>query len=435
MRRIVNMALLGLMLPAAAAIVLVDLQASALAGEEKAAPDVERLVTQLGADDFHAREEASQKLAALGDAAKAALEKAARESESPEVRWRAEQLLRRLKGAGERPLGTEDGKPAPGERPEAGTTEFDSLLDRVRKEMEAFLNHEPRVGGLGALLEGGTLEAPGLVLERSLTGTFVLKVQRKQENGPEVEDVYRGQSLADILERHPELAKHPGMAELQRKDAERAWPGIEDFRQHFKEWPRLRVEGFPRGQGFSMTSMSQGVEIKQDADGVTVTIRERGDDGKEKTIELKGRSLEEIKKEHPEHADKLGNFGFSFRVTPPNFFWPGAPRPRLDPLRPRTPSRGAVEGKIVFGITLDDVSDVLASHLGLEEGRGALVHNVVPGTQAEEMGILRNDVIVKVNGQDVTKGDAAEVLSKAGAERAPLEIELIRRGQPMTLKR
>lgn len=431
MRRIVLTALLGFVLPASAAVVL--------AGDEKKAPagadtdiTIERLVQQLGADDFRTREEASQKLAALGDKAKTALEKAAHKSESPEVRWRAKQLLQRLHGAAEKPLGAEDEKPAPGERPRG--TELDKFFEQARREMEEFMKRKPRGGLLGPLLHGDRLEAPGLVLERALTGAVTLRVKRKKASGAEVEDVYSGHGLEDILARHPELAKHAGMAELKRKEAERAWPGLEEFRKHFKDWPRLRVQPFPRGGGFSM-STSRGVDIKSDADGVTVTIREKGEDGKEKKIELKGKSLDEIKKAHPEHADKLNSVGFSFRVTPPNFFWPGSKRRRLDPLRPTTPSPRSVEGKIVFGLTLDDVSDVLASHIGLRTGQGALVHNVVPGTQAEEMGILRNDVVVKVNGQDVTKAVAAGLLRTAGAERSSLDIELIRRGKRMNLKR
>jgi len=66
---------------------------------------VARLVAQLGAASWAERQEASVRLAALGEAARAALEGAAKSSD-PEVAWRARRLLERLEAgrsrAGER---------------------------------------------------------------------------------------------------------------------------------------------------------------------------------------------------------------------------------------------------------------------------------------------------------------------------------------------
>nr|MDJ0522156.1 HEAT repeat domain-containing protein [Planctomycetota bacterium] len=219
MRRIVLTALLGIVLPASAAVVLAGDEKKAASDAERAA--IERLVQQLGADDFRTREEASRKLAGYGTKARDVLREAARTSQSPEVRWRAEQLLRRMDGAGERPLGAGPGTAPEGEAPASG--ELDSLMEQVRKQMEAFLQRKPRGGLLESLMEGDKIEAPGLVLERSFARGSKLLVKRKTEAGEEVTDTFTGLGLADILRRHPELAKHPGMAELQRKVAERAW--------------------------------------------------------------------------------------------------------------------------------------------------------------------------------------------------------------------
>ncbi len=461
MRRIVLTALLGFVLPASAAIVL--------AGEEKkapqAAPDaspevaprmspeevaaVQKLVEQLGADDFRAREEASSKLGAYGAKARAALEKARRETTSPEVRWRSEQLLRRLSGAREMPLGAEGTPAKPGTTEvRKDRTEFDEMLERVRKQMEEMMKGRGTFGGLGGTARGSPfllrrLEAPGLVLERSLTGPVTLRVKRdatsekapeKAESEAKVEDVYKGHSLKDILAQHPDLAKHAGMDELKRQDAEHSWPGIESFREQLKNWPRIDLRTGPNGTtGFSISS-SQGVEVKHDAKGVTVKLRETDKDGKETVREFRGKTLEEIKAKHPELADKLGGTSVSFRIGRPDFFWPGRQRARLDPLRPTTPATRSAGG-FVFGLTLTDVSDALRSHIGIEAGLGALVHNVIPGTQAHTMGILRNDVITKVNGKAVTKTAAADTLRAAGASRGALTVELIRKGKTLTLTR
>src|SRR5262249_8719699 len=60
-----------------------------------AAPDtavIERLVQQLGSDDFHERETASQRLESIGAPALEALRKAAT-NDDPEVRHRARKLI------------------------------------------------------------------------------------------------------------------------------------------------------------------------------------------------------------------------------------------------------------------------------------------------------------------------------------------------------
>lgn len=66
------------------------------------------LIDQLGDEDYSVRESASGKLLAAGDQARPALEKAAA-SDNPEVRWRAQALLKRMSVSpmpGEAPPGT-----------------------------------------------------------------------------------------------------------------------------------------------------------------------------------------------------------------------------------------------------------------------------------------------------------------------------------------
>jgi HEAT repeat protein len=69
-----------------------------IAGEEKTAPparDAAKLVEILGSRDYTVREDATEKLLSLGEAARKVLE-AALKSKDPEIAWRAEAILERL---------------------------------------------------------------------------------------------------------------------------------------------------------------------------------------------------------------------------------------------------------------------------------------------------------------------------------------------------
>lgn len=447
MRHLLMITVFGLTLPLAVVLVAQSVQAEDAPTADAAA--IEALVAKLGADDFRTREQASKQLETLGAKARPALEQAAKQAESPEVRWRAQQILRRLKGtdqerqlggsAAPRPPATPPTPDAP-ERPgfpkgfdnpfgPGGAIEGKDLDEAFKKVEEMLEKFGGERGRMGPLFGTRRLNAPGLVLERSITGRITLRVKREDAaaGAKVVEDIYTGHSLEDILANNPKLADHAGMAELKRREAEADWPGMPDLANPFRGF---RVEPFSGG-GFGMT-MGSGVSVRQDASGATVTIREKDEDGKEVVKEYKGATIDEIKKKHPEIADKIGNF--SIRVMPPRVFWPGARTDPLHPLAPTTP-RGRPVGKAIFGLTLTDVSEALASHLALAKGRGALVANVMPGSQAEAMGVLRNDILLDVNGQAVGVSEAADLLRKAGTDKAPITLTLIRKGERKTLTR
>ena len=447
MRHLALITLFGLTLPLAVVLVSQSVLADDDTTPAVSRAEVQKLIDQLGADDFRTRETASKRLEALGAAARPALEKAAKDAGSPEVRWRAQQILRRLKGSDqEKPLGGPAAPRLPGtpgtpeapDAPDAPTPPDNPFRGfRGKDAEEAFKKVEEmlrKLGGAGGgsrfpgLLSTHRLTAPGLVLERSFTGRVTLRVEREGEGGAKVEDVYSGHSLEDILANHPKLADHDGMAELKRREAEADWPGMPDLANPFRGF---KVEPFSGG-GFGMT-MGSGVSIRQDASGATVTIREKDEDGNEVVKEYKGATIDEIKEKHPELADKIGNF--SFRVAPPRVFWPGTRPDTLHPFTPRTAPRAQPSGQAVFGLTLTDVSEALASHLSLAKDRGALVANVFPGSQAEAMGVMRNDIVLEVNGQAVGMQEAADLLRKAGADKAALTLTLIRKGERKTLTR
>jgi serine protease Do len=56
-----------------------------------------------------------------------------------------------------------------------------------------------------------------------------------------------------------------------------------------------------------------------------------------------------------------------------------------------------------FGVSIQEMTPELAKSFGLNENKGALVAEVLPGSPAEKAGIERGDVIVSFDGKDVTE--------------------------------
>jgi serine protease Do/serine protease DegQ len=65
-----------------------------------------------------------------------------------------------------------------------------------------------------------------------------------------------------------------------------------------------------------------------------------------------------------------------------------------------------------LGIKIQDLTPELAKNLGIENGRGALIAGVTPGSPAAQAGLQAGDVITTVNGQNVRS--AAELRNRLG---------------------
>lgn len=418
----------------------------------KAAEDVAGKVAgwilDLSSDDFRTREEASKRLAEAGEAARQALETAAKGSDSLEVRWRAQQLLLRLDDPGERAF---DAPGTPGEAPTPGSTvpgprERRVPEDRMEKAMRELM--ERMLRRFGGAAPGGRFDPPfpglggdpfrafdpaitsgNLTLRLPLFGDGPYRLERRSRDGTTT--VLEGESLAAIVAAHPELKDEPALAALEKQLAERAKNPVERF------------PGFSFGtgpQGTVTMRTSQGVEFTQDQGGAVLKITTRGEDGKDRTETYRGASLEDIKRQHPELAKQIDSLGtFRFHVGPPRLF--GGPREQgLAPMPPEppatTPPAPPAPAVATFGLYLGPVEPVLAMHLGLAEGAGVLVLRVEPGSQAEAMGVKAFDVIESIGGVPVaTHEQAVRALRAAAKDRASLSLGIVRTGTRQTLTR
>lgn len=87
-----------------------------------------------------------------------------------------------------------------------------------------------------------------------------------------------------------------------------------------------------------------------------------------------------------------------------------------------------------LGVMIQDFTPDLADALGIEAGVGAVVTQVEPDSAAAEAGLEPGDLIVSVDGRAVA--GSADLRSQIGLKRidTTVELEVIRDGEPLTLK-
>jgi serine protease Do len=105
-----------------------------------------------------------------------------------------------------------------------------------------------------------------------------------------------------------------------------------------------------------------------------------------------------------------------------------AAKPVIDALmKGQRPSRG------YLGVSLQPVDEDLAPALGIPKDTGELVRSVVPGTPGARAGLVQGDVIVKVNGQQVTPDQTVSYLVANTPVGTRIPLEIIRSGKRATV--
>ena len=106
-----------------------------------------------------------------------------------------------------------------------------------------------------------------------------------------------------------------------------------------------------------------------------------------------------------------------------------AAKPVIDALRRgQRPSRG------YLGVGLQPLEESIAASLGLPKDRGEIVRTVVPDGPAAKGGLQQGDVIVRVNGQDVTPDETASYIIANTTVGSRVPVEIIRDGRRQTLQ-
>jgi serine protease Do len=87
-----------------------------------------------------------------------------------------------------------------------------------------------------------------------------------------------------------------------------------------------------------------------------------------------------------------------------------------------------------LGIGIAPVDEDLAAALGLPKNRGEFVQRVEPDGAAEKAGLKRGDVVIAVNGKDVTPQQTLSYIVANTKPGTRIPLEVIRDGKTMTLQ-
>ena len=86
-----------------------------------------------------------------------------------------------------------------------------------------------------------------------------------------------------------------------------------------------------------------------------------------------------------------------------------------------------------LGVRIGPMTEDLAESLGIPHNRGEFVQAVEPGKGAAVAGMEPGDVVLKVDGKDVTREQTLSFIVANTAPGKRIPIELIRNGKPLTL--
>ncbi len=118
-----------------------------------------------------------------------------------------------------------------------------------------------------------------------------------------------------------------------------------------------------------------------------------------------------------------GNVGIGFAIPSTEA------KPIIDTLM-----KGSSVERGYLGVGIQPLTDDLAKSFGVPKGKGELISRVEPGEAAAKAGIKQGDVVVKIDGKDVTPDQTLSYLAARVVPGTRIPIELIRDGKPVTVQ-
>lgn len=87
-----------------------------------------------------------------------------------------------------------------------------------------------------------------------------------------------------------------------------------------------------------------------------------------------------------------------------------------------------------LGLSTASIPEMVAEHLGISGDFGVIVRTVCPDSPAEKAGLSVNDIILSIDGAQVGDSDAFSEKIRRYKAGDTLELDLIRKGKPVTAK-
>jgi serine protease Do len=86
-----------------------------------------------------------------------------------------------------------------------------------------------------------------------------------------------------------------------------------------------------------------------------------------------------------------------------------------------------------LGIGIQAVGEDMADALGLEKNKGEFVTRVVPGEAGEKAGLKESDIVLRVNGKDVTPDETLSYIVANLKPGTKIPIDILREGKPLKI--
>jgi hypothetical protein len=219
-----------------------------------------------------------------------------------------------------------------------------------------------------------------------------------------------------------------------------AAPGMAQHREGFEKplgMGEARAGGVGRSTGRVETYMStQDGDTKYEVsivdDQITAKIngeelpadRVRKSDGKVELLDEKGKVIRTFNVGRTTTLNLGGNGLRRMNVVPPQV-----------PAVPDVPAVATTINPppVMIGITMGEVPESVAEHLGLEADHVVMIDRVVDGLPAEKAGLQAKDIVVKFDGKNVLSEDGIREILRGKKPGDKVEVEFLRKGERKTV--